>query len=125
MEKKWQFIGLIIGILLIQFQNVLSVLFWIGLGLVVLFSRTLNLIKFPRFKIGNREYAIDKQKGQKILGVGLTTVVLWAIYTKTGIETLIENFFMNIPVFSFIFQYDIFKIFFISMTLYYIKDLFD
>lgn len=125
MEKKWQFLGLIIGILLIQFQNVLSILFWIGLGLVVLFSKTLRLIEFPKFKINGSEYAIDKRKGQKLLGVGLTTVVLWAIYTKTGIEAIIENFFMSIPIISFIMQYDIFKVFVIAVVLYYIRDLLD
>ena len=79
----------------------------------------------PKFKIQRNEYIINKKKLKKFLGIGITAVAGWMIYTKTGFDKAVENFFLNLPYIGDLLQYDVVKVFLISIIIWYIKDILD
>ena len=91
--------------------------------------RLFKLIELPSFNIQRGELALDKKKFEKLLGIAVTTSVSFLLYTKTGIqpiiESLIDKTLFSIPILGAIFQIDYIKIGLIAALLYYLKDIVD
>ncbi len=84
-----------------------------------------KIIELPKFKIEKNEYVINKQRLCKFAGIGLSSVVGYLLYTKTGFDDFFENILFSIPILKDLLQFTLVKVFLISIVLYYIKNIID
>ncbi len=84
----------------------------------------MRYIEFPKFKIEKAEVRIDKQKLKKFLGIGITSVFGYYIYTQ-GIDKLIRSLLEFIPFINELFQIIWVKVFVLSILIYYVRNAID
>lgn len=72
-----------------------------------------------------KEIRITKKKLKRFLGIGITAIIGWLIYTRTGFDKAVENLLMNIPILNQLLQFELFKVFALAIVLYYLKDIID
>ncbi len=78
----------------------------------------------PKFNIERNEVKITKKKLKKFLGVGLTAVAGYFIYTRF-LSVYIEKILFSIPILKDLLQFTLFKVFLLAIVIYYVKDIVD